>query len=307
MWLSLLSSPGDRVVGQLVEQWGPVEAVRLLTDSTDPKRALSQLDGAVITPDELARARHRYPVRPGRDDVDDVLRQLSRDQIQLIAPSHPSWPVALDDLGPHRPHVLFVKGDVDRLSDTDKSIAVVGTRRPSIEGARTAAYIAQGLSDAGLTTVSGGALGIDAIVHRGSLRAHTPTVLVAATALNRAYPREHRGLFDTIARRGVLVSETPPNRSITPASFLARNRIIAALASQTIVVECPAQSGALSTASHAATLGRVLWAVEYAVSRASNEGQQRLFDEWGAKQLHVLGPGHETSSVVNAALDALAV
>jgi len=84
-----------------------------------------------------------------------------------------------------------------------------------------------------------------------------------------------------------VVSETPPSKAISPRSFLARNRLIAAMSSSVIVVECPTRSGAISTASHAATLGRALFALFYDHPRPENEGAQRLIEEWNATVISV--------------------
>ena len=166
-------------------------------------------------------------------------------------------------------------------------IAVVGTRRPSVSGARAASLVSDSLVNQGITIVSGGALGIDAIAHRSALAAQRPTIVVGATSLDCHYPREHAALFEHVAREGLVVSETPPSKAISPRSFLARNRLIAAMSSAVIVVECPTRSGAISTASHAATLGRELFALSYDHPRPENEGAQRLIEEWNATVISV--------------------
>lgn len=289
LWWSLFVQPGDSVAGLLIGELGPRRAAGVLNGTEDPRVSIRREKISEISPDELARLRHRYPRRPNREQVDTVYRILRRLTISLIEPGDPRWPDTLDHLGPHAPLLLFARGDTSLMAQTERLVAVVGTRKPSIEGARAARTIASGLASAGVVSVSGGALGVDAIAHRFALQQLVPTVLVAATPLDRAYPREHRGLFDAVASRGLLLSETPPTATISPSSFLARNRIIAALSQHTIVVECPAQSGALNTASHAAQLGRELWAVHYPVEHDTNRGYRRLVEEWGARPLQLTG------------------
>ena len=273
------------MVGDLVDFFGARMAARVLLSNDDPTQIVRKNRRLRVSAEELFQLRRRYPARPGLDDVEAVISFLSRRSFQVLTPEHPHWPGALNDLGPHRPVVLYARGTLEVVSTPSTLTAVVGTRKPSISGAHAARVIGDELALAGQVIVSGGALGIDAIVHRCAIRNDTPTVLVAATGCDRVYPREHHSLFEKVAEQGVVLSETPPGREISPKSFLARNRIIAALASHTIVVECPVRSGALSTASHAATLGRVLSAVRYSLTTEDNEGNERLFEEWGAEQI----------------------
>jgi len=224
---------------------------------------------------------------PTHDQVTEALERCEREKIRLTTPLDGEWPNALDDLGPHRPLVIFSRGQLEHLRFTQTLIAVVGTRRPSVAGARAAILVSHSLINQGITIVSGGAFGIDGIAHRSALAAQRPTIVVGATSLDRHYPREHAALFEHAARKGLVVSETPPGKGISPRSFLARNRLIAAISSAVIVVECPTRCGAISTASHAATLGRELFALCYDHPRPENEGAQRLIDEWNAAVISV--------------------
>ena len=304
IWWSLWCEPGDGEVGELIGHFGAPEAARRI------QHAAKRGDGGYpASPREHHKRVQmliaRLPETPSRDRVNEVIEICAREGIRLTTPSDSEWPRGLDDLGPFQPILVFSRGDLAHISRREGLVSVVGTRRPSVSGAQAAHAVSQALLDQGLTIVSGGALGIDAIAHRTALSRLRPTVVVGATGLDRHYPREHSGLFDAVARGGVLLSENPPGKPISPRSFLSRNRIIAALASAVVVVECPTRSGALSTASHAATLGRELYAVSYEHTRPENEGAQRLFDEWNATPIVFSGGG--TSSEVLAALQELPV
>ena len=142
--------------------------------------------------------------------------------------------------------------------------------------------LAAGVAGHGLAVVSGGAFGVDAAAHTGALAAGGVTVCVLACGVDRAYPRSHERLLDQVAGSGLLVSESAPGADPTRWRFLERNRLIAALAGATVVVEAAWRSGALSTARHAVRLGRPLGAVPGPVTAASSAGCHRLLREAGA-------------------------
>jgi DNA processing protein len=141
------------------------------------------------------------------------------------------------------------------------AIAVVGTRKPSPDGLEVARGLGRGLAAAGVTVVSGMALGIDSAAHEGALQAGGPTVAVLAGGADIAYPRSKRSLHARIRESGAVVSEMPPGFVPRRWCFPARNRIIAGLASATIVVQAAARSGSLITAELAMDLGRDVGAV----------------------------------------------
>jgi DNA processing protein len=136
--------------------------------------------------------------------------------------------------------------------------------------------IAADAARAGVMTISGGAFGIDQAAHRGALAGGGTTVAVLACGLDRVYPRAHRELIDHIAATGAVVSELAPGRSPTRPRFLSRNRVIAALAVGTVVVEAALRSGALSTAHWATRVNRPLMGVPGPVTSAASEGVHAL-------------------------------
>jgi DNA processing protein len=141
------------------------------------------------------------------------------------------------------------------------AVAVVGTRQASPDGLEVARSLGRGLAAAGVTVVSGMALGIDSAAHEGALQAGGPTVAVLAGGADVAYPRSKRALHARIREGGAVVSEAPPSFTPRRWCFPARNRIIAALASATIVVQAAVRSGSLITAELAMDLGRDVGAV----------------------------------------------
>src|SRR5690606_14685521 len=141
------------------------------------------------------------------------------------------------------------------------TVAVVWARHASPSGRRAASDFASDLADRGWTVISGGALGSDAAAHRGALAADGPTVAVLANGVDVPYPASNEGLFAEMARRSLLVSESPPGTHPHRLRFLVRNRVIAALSRGTVIVEAEARSGALNTAGWASRLGRVVMAV----------------------------------------------
>jgi DNA processing protein len=170
----------------------------------------------------------------------------------------PRYPASLlDDRAP--PAVLGARGRLELL-DGD-AIAIVGTRRCSADGAEIARGLGRGLAVAGVTVVSGMALGIDSAAHEGALLAGGPTIAVLAGGADVPYPARKRALYAEIAGTGLIVGELPPGTRPRRWMFPARNRIIAALAGATVVVEAAQRSGSLITADLALETGRDVGAV----------------------------------------------
>jgi DNA processing protein len=156
------------------------------------------------------------------------------------------------------PPVLFFRG---RLPDPEKPlVAVVGTRRPSSAAAAQAYDICRELGRRGLAVVSGLALGIDAMAHRGNIEGGGATVAVLGSGADEIYPSSNRPLARRVLESGgAILSEYPPGTAPWKGNFPARNRIISALARGTLIVEAPERSGALITARFALEQGRDLW------------------------------------------------
>ncbi|MGO1562901.1 MAG: DNA-processing protein DprA, partial [Actinomycetaceae bacterium] len=161
-------------------------------------------------------------------------------------------------------------------------IAVVGSRAATPYGMTVGAELAAGCADAGLVVVSGGAFGIDTAAHRGALAVDGRSVAVMAGGADRFYPRGSEEMLQRLLADGAVVSEAAPGCNPGRHRFLSRNRLIAALASATVVVEAAFRSGALSTARHAAGMGRPLGAVPGPVTSMASAGCHRLLREQDA-------------------------
>lgn len=195
----------------------------------------------------------------------------------LVCPGDADWPVALDDLGERRPVALWVRGSSTLTAATERAVAIVGSRAATPYGTHVAAELAVDLGDRGWPTLSGGAYGIDAAAHRGSLASHAElTVAVLACGIDVAYPSGNRRLFADIAEAGVLISEWAPGASPTRVRFLWRNRLIAALGRGTVVAEMGGRSGARRTCTEAAGLGRPVMAVPGPVTSSVSAGCHAL-------------------------------
>ncbi len=173
----------------------------------------------------------------------------------------PLFPAGLGDAA-DAPWALIGRGDPALLLQLtpEQAVTVVGARRASTYGREVARELARELARAGLIVVSGLAFGIDACAHRGALEAGT-TVAVLGCGADVAYPAAHRSLWRRIGESGLVLSELPPGCGAWRWSFPARNRIMAALAGMTVVVEAAERSGSLITADLAADLGRDIGAV----------------------------------------------
>jgi DNA processing protein len=271
--LNRLSEPGDVRLGVLVERLGANRVYELLREEQDV---------AGVYTDVAARLRGLDPERE--------LEQAAAQGIRFVCPEDDEWPRALEDLGRCEPLQerggaplgLWVRG-AHRLDEVCRSaVAVVGSRSATTYGAGVSSDLAAHVAERGVAVVSGAAFGIDQAAHRGALAARGMTVAVLACGVDRAYPSAHRALLDYIADTGLIVSELPPGCSPTRVRFLSRNRLIAALASGTVVVEAAVRSGALNTANWAARLNRVLMGVPGPVTSAPSQGVHELIRSRGA-------------------------
>ena len=195
----------------------------------------------------------------GSDAYPDRLLDLSRAADATVSPAPP---------------VLFALGECDKL--TQPAVAIVGTRHATATGLRAAERIARDCAEAGALVVSGLARGIDAAAHAGAIDANGNTAAIIGTGIDIAYPADHRTLQRRIATEGLLLSERLPGERATRGSFPERNRLIAALADVTIVVEAGHRSGALLTSSAAQLLNRTVAAVPGAFDAAAALGSNLL-------------------------------
>jgi DNA processing protein len=192
----------------------------------------------------------------------------------IVTALDPAYPLPLATADP-RPAVLYVAGDAASMSQA--CVAIVGTRRATGYGRACTAEIADELARAGVTVVSGLALGIDAEAHAAALEAGGRSVAVLPSPLDRIYPPRHRDLAARlVATGGALVSELAPGHSPGRPDFARRNRIIAGLSRAVVVVEAPDRSGALLTVAAAIDYGREVFAVPGPIDAVASRGCNRL-------------------------------
>jgi DNA processing protein len=284
--LSRIGEPGDPRLTDLVEQLGAETVLGSLRDqAADPELGADLAERLASTD-------------PARE-----LERATAQGIRFVIPGDAEWPAALDDLA-HAPHLherggvpvgLWCRGSLRLDEATEHAVAVVGSRSATTYGAEVATDIAGTLARESWAVISGAAHGIDQAAHRGALAHRGRTVAVLACGADRAYPAAHKGLIDYIADVGLVVSEAPPGCAPTRIRFLARNRVIAALARGAVVVEAAVRSGALNTASWAGGLGRTVMGVPGPVTSAPSAGVHQLIR---AKDALLVTSGEEVLEAV---------
>lgn len=209
-------------------------------------------------------------------------------QRQILVLSDADYPPSLLNIA-DPPLMLYLLGDAQQLNVSLKhSIAIVGSRNPTPQGAANARQFAKALARAGLTVVSGLALGIDGAAHEGALESMSVdserlvTVAVVATGLDRVYPKKHLELAHRIAKNGLLISEYPLGTPPLAANFPKRNRLIAGLTQATLVIEAALKSGSLITARLSIEQGNDVFAIPGSIHSTQSRGCHALIKQ-GAK------------------------
>ena len=271
-----LTEPGDRIAWSLINVLGPIAAMdKLLDGSTEPLEDLSS--------EELRNAYERWKPRLISGRAIELLAQARLRGVFPIQPSDSDWPADLSDLANHQPFLLWGMGSRDALAQIERSISMVGSRTVTPYGHWATAEIVTELTSMGAATISGGALGVDSIVHRSTLRSGGTTIAIMAGGLFNPYPAGNYELFDQIAQSGLLLSEMTPDSKPTRWRFLQRNRLIAALGKAVIVTEAGYRSGSINTANHALDLNRPVLALPGPINSPNSAGCNRLISEGKAE------------------------
>lgn len=212
--------------------------------------------------------------------------------IWLVTPVDDFWPNHLQDLGDETPYGLWGKGDPAKLRILteyfQKCVAVVGSRDASVYGADATSYLVHELAQKSHIIISGGAYGIDVAAHRAALAAGSsavPTIALMAGGLDHFYPVQNSEILHRIVEEGLILSEVSIGNTPTRWRFLERNRLIAALSHDVVVVEARWRSGALNTARHGLEIGRELWAVPGNINSPNSVGCHRLIRDGYARIL----------------------
>ena len=179
---------------------------------------------------------------------------------------------------PDAPLVLFYKGDISLL-DNPNRVGVVGSRHPDRDGVKICEDICTALAQNGVTLISGLAQGMDSIAHISALRENADTVAFIGTSADKYYPAANRKLQQEIEEKGCVVSEYYMTQQLYNATFLERNRLIAAASDALCIVQAKAKSGTLSTAKRAQEYSKQLFAVPGSILNPMHDGTNRLIQD----------------------------
>jgi len=267
-WIALDLTPllGGEGMRKLLREFGSPDAV--LTES---HQALSRVVSAKAAAAIIEGA--------DQDKLAFTLKWLALDNNHIVTLADADYPARLLEIA-DPPPILYLKGR--RALLTADAIAVVGSRNATPGGVQNAEAFSRALSDAGLTIVSGLALGIDAAAHRGGLAGAASTIAVIGTGLDLIYPAKNKALAQTISQQGLIISEFSMGTPPIAANFPRRNRIISGLSRGVLVVEAALASGSLITARQAGEQGRDVFAIPGSIHSPFSKGAHSLIKQ-GAK------------------------
>jgi DNA processing protein len=282
-WLRLTLTPGigNATARKLLSAFGLPGNVFQQSAAT-LRQVVSEAQAAALctTPAELTdllELTWRWLQEPGQGSA-------QRRIVVLGEPDYPASFLSIDD----PPLMLYLLGAGQLAAGLVNSIAVIGSRNPTPQGASNARHFAKALAQAGLTVVSGLALGVDGAAHEGALDSVTAgsqqlaTVAVLGTGIDRVYPKSHLKLAHRITQNGLLISEYPLGTPPLTANFPKRNRLIAGLGQGTLVVEAALKSGSLITARLTAEQGKDVFAIPGSIHSPQARGCHALIKQ-GAK------------------------
>ncbi len=267
-WLRLTLTPGlgGQGIRKLLSEFGlPSQVLR--TSHATLARTVGEAIATRLRSDECG------------PDVDAALAWAEQPGNSIVTLADGDYPRGLLEI-PDPPVLLYVRGRAELLNAN--GLAIVGSRNGTAQGLANAHALARALSRAGLTIVSGLALGIDAAAHRGALEGSGSSVGVLGTGIDVIYPARNAELFTMLAGHGAIVSEFPLGTPPAAANFPRRNRIISGLARGVLVVEAALDSGSLITARLAGEQGRDVFAVPGSIHSPLSKGCHALIKQ-GAK------------------------
>ncbi|MDQ6993681.1 MAG: DNA-processing protein DprA [Mariprofundus sp.] len=259
--LSMVRGIGPMLGNRLISACGNIEALWQMST-----KELPPIDG--MGPQLLTALKNS-----SRQQAEQLFRQCKTAQINLLCPDDTDWPPMLRSID-DAPLILFYRGNAERLSH-QPMLAIVGARHASAEGKLLTRRWSRYFAERKLAIISGMAFGIDSSAHGGALEAHGITIAALGCGLQCLNEQQQRQVA-AIAKNGCVISEFRPDQSARPAHFPRRNRLIAALAQATLVMEADIRSGSLITARHAASYGRDLFAVPGSVLSGNHEGCHQL-------------------------------
>jgi DNA processing protein len=264
---NLIPGVGPARLGRLIAHCGSVEAA-WRADELD--LAMAGLD-----------VRSSAALLSGRTqiDLDAELERAERAGVSLLTIEDEAYPTLLRAI-PGAPPLIYVRGALSPADDW--AVALVGTRSPTSYGREAAQRLSYDLAQAGVTVVSGLAIGVDSVAHAAALDADGRTVAVLGSGVDLPYPERNRDLAERIVKHGALVSDYPLGTRPVAANFPARNRLISGLSLGTLVVEAGERSGALITVEFALEQGRDVLAVPGHIFSRQSVGTHRLIRDGAA-------------------------
>lgn len=277
--LAAASGIGPQTYDRLMAAAGSARHVLELASGIGGDRRLREVWAtAALEPGLLTRPAIAA-ITDAANRADDNLAAIARAGLAVVTRDDPDFPDRLRWID-GAPVALFVRGSVRALS-AERSVAIVGTRRPSRSGRATAARIAAALVRADAVVVSGLAVGIDGAAHEAAVTNGGRTVAIIGSGHDRLFPAIHERLADAIvAADGAVVSEYGPGTAPTKGTFPRRNRLISGLTSAVVVVEAGARSGALLTAAWALEQGRECFLVPGGIDAPQSAGCLAFLREW---------------------------
>ena len=259
---------------------GPVTARRLLAAFGTPENIFRMSEHEIGRVEKVnAKMAREIAGFNNWDAVEKEIEKAAKLDIKLVAFGDDLYPEGLRHINA-APLFLYIKGNI---TEVDRySVAIVGSRKATQYGLKTADRLSQELASSGLTIVSGMALGVDTLSHRGALKVNGRTLAVLGSGLDVPYPASNRALIDSIAASGAVISEFPFGTPPLRENFPRRNRIISALSLGVIVVEGAPGSGSLITVKYALEQGREVFAVPGDIYSRNSKGPNGLIKN-GAK------------------------
>ncbi len=269
VWLQLCLGAGNKRVKRILEKFTPYEIYNLTDEQLSDIKIFTAKEKENFKSITLKNAQ-------------DIIDKCKKNNIKIIPITSDSYPKPLLEIF-NPPLLLYVKGDLPNFENVP-TVCIVGPRKVSDFGKKSAYSLGYRLAKSGMTVVSGGAVGADTYAHIGALKANGKTVLVMGCGLSVSYLEENRALREHISKHGCLISEYPPDFQPSKSTFPIRNRIMSGLSLGTVLVEAGVRSGALITANHALDQDRDVFVIPGRPDMAEYKGSNKLLRD-GAKPL----------------------
>ena len=263
LWFNNICKVGDASKRKLIHELGSIEDIREASKNILSKIIGEEKAGYLINSKSFGYAK----------ELRDMLLRMN---VDIVYPGHELYPEKLMNLYDY-PNILYVKGILSKkLNINNMNIGIVGARTSDVYGREFARMFARELAKAGINIISGLALGIDGMSHRGALEGNGYTVGVLGCGIDIIYPKENYDVYLEMSKKGAIISEYAPGTPPNAGQFPVRNRIISGLSDGLLVVEARKKSGSLITADLALEQGKQIYAVPGRITDKNCEGTNNL-------------------------------